>query len=492
MLNVVANSQYRNAVASGPCFDCGALIGAWTRRYRVSVLTVFAMLMVAQSTLLNAQTLAPNDRFAETKEQHDARMRWWREARFGMFIHWGLYAVPAGEYNGKRSERIGEWIMEWANIPRVEYEKFTRQFNPVKFDAKEWVRIAKDAGMKYIVITSKHHDGFALYDSKVSNYDIVDATPYHRDPIKALATEAKKQGLKFCFYYSILDWHYPAAYVDAPGKDPTAGNRTTKLKPGGKEEYLKYMQAQLRELITNYDPAVLWFDGEWQDWWTENDGKELYKFVRGLKPNIIINNRVGRGRQGMQGMNKTDQVYAGDFGTPEQQIPANGLPGIDWESCMTMNTTWGFKFYDDKWKSSETLIRNLIDIASKGGNYLLNVGPTAEGLIPAESVMRLSDMGHWMKTNGAAIYGTTASPFAKQLEFGRATSKPGRVYLHIFNWPGDGKLSVPAFGKTISRAYLLANPKQKLNISNSSNGAVLQVPANAPDPIATVIVLETN
>ncbi len=172
----------------------------------------------------------------ETKTQRDQRMRWWREARFGMFIHWGLYAVPAGEYNGKRSDRIGEWIMEWANIPRADYEKFAAQFNPVKFNAKEWVRIARDAGMKYIVITSKHHDGFAMYDSQVSKYDIVDATPYKKDPIKELAAEAKKQGLKFCFYYSILDWHYPAVYVDAPGKDPTAGNRTTKMIPGGKEE----------------------------------------------------------------------------------------------------------------------------------------------------------------------------------------------------------------------------------------------------------------
>jgi len=408
-----------------------------------------------------------------------------------MFIHWGLYAVPAGEYNGKRSERIGEWIMEWANIPRADYEKFTAQFNPVKFDAKQWVQIAKAAGMKYIVITSKHHDGFALYDSKVSNYDIVDATPYRRDPIKALAAEAKKQGLKFCFYYSILDWHYPSAYVDSPGKDPTAGNRTTKLKPGGKEEYLKYMQAQLRELITTYNPAVLWFDGEWQEWWTEADGKELYKFVRGLKPDIIINNRVGRGRQGMQGMSKTDQEYAGDFGTPEQQIPANGLPGVDWESCMTMNTTWGFKFYDDKWKSGQVLIRNLIDIASKGGNYLLNVGPTAEGLIPAPSVERLSEMGRWMKVNGQAIYGTSASPFAKQLEFGRATSKPGRVYLHVFDWPADGKLNVPTFGKSVTKAHLLVSPKQQLKITQTKDGVSLTVPAQAPDPIATVIVLET-
>ena len=428
----------------------------------------------------------------ETKAQHDQRMKWWREARFGMFIHWGLYAVPAGEYNGKRSERIGEWIMEWANIPRAEYEKFAPQFNPVKFDAREWVRIAKDAGMKYIVITSKHHDGFALYDSKVSNYDIVDSTPYRRDPIKALATEARRQGLKFCFYYSIVDWHHPTAYVEAPGKHPTAGNRTTKLKPGGKEEYLQYMKTQLYELITTYDPAVLWFDGEWQEWWTEEDGQELYKYVRSLKPDIIINNRVGRGRQGMQGMNKTDRQYSGDFGTPEQQIPANGLPGVDWESCMTMNTTWGFKFYDDKWKSSEQLIRNLIDIASKGGNYLLNVGPTADGLIPAPSVERLTEMGTWMKINGASIYGTTASPFATQLPFGRATSKPGRVYLHVFDWPSDGTLNVPAFGKQVKTAYLLTAPRNRLKITTGTDGISLQLPKQAPDPIATVIVLETS
>ena len=428
----------------------------------------------------------------ETKTQRDQRMRWWREARFGMFIHWGLYAVPAGEYKGQRSEHVGEWIMEWANIPRVEYEKFASQFNPVKFDAREWVSIAKNAGMKYIVITSKHHDGFAMYDSKISNYDIVDATPYHRDPIKELAAEAKKQGLKFCFYYSIVDWHYPAAYVDAPGKDPTAGNRTTKLKPSGKEEYLNYMQGQLRELITKYDPAVLWFDGEWQDWWTEADGKELYRYVRSLKPDIIINNRVGKGRQGMQGMNKTDQEYAGDFGTPEQQIPANGLPGVDWESCMTMNTTWGFKSYDDKWKSPEVLIRNLIDIASKGGNYLLNVGPTAEGLIPPASVERLAAIGAWMKVNGESIYGTTASPFPNQLEFGRATSKPGRVYLHVFDWPADGNLRVPRWSDTLARAYLLASPKESLTFTARDDGVSIHLPAKPIDPVATVVVVETK
>ena len=452
--------------------------------------TVTGALLIVSVFL--SSPLAAQQSFVETKAQRDERMRWWREARFGMFIHWGIYAVPAGEYNGKRSEKVGEWIMEWADIPRADYGKFATHFNPVKFDAKEWVRIAKDAGMKYIVITSKHHDGFALYNSKVSDYDIVDATPYRRDPIKELAAEAKKQGVKLCFYYSILDWHYPAAYVDAPDKDPTAGHSTTKLKSGGKDEYLKYMKEQLRELITTYNPAVLWFDGEWQDWWSENDGKELYRYVRSLKSDIIINNRVGRGRQGMQGISKTDQEYAGDFGTPEQEIPANGLPGVDWESCMTMNTTWGYKFYDDKWKSPEVIIRNLIDIASKGGNYLLNVGPTAEGLIPSPSVDRLAVVGKWMRVNGASIYGTTASPFPKQLEFGRATSKPGRVYVHVFDWPADGRLGLPTWDKTVTKAYLLATPGNSLKFDASADSVIVQLPARAVDPIATVVVLETK
>jgi alpha-L-fucosidase len=446
-------------------------------------------LVFATALLAVAMPQMPVAASPETPAERDARMAWWRDARFGMFIHWGLYAVPAGEYKGQRSKEIGEWIMSWANIPRAEYEHFAEQFNPVKFDAAAWVATAKNAGMKYIVITSKHHDGFAIYDSAVSDYDIVDRTPYKKDPVAELAAATKKAGLKFCFYYSIMDWHHPSQFVDAPGKDRTAGNHQNQMLPGQKPVYVAYMKAQLKELVTKYDPAVLWFDGEWGDWWTEEDGQDLYAYVRGLKPSIIINNRVGKGRKGMEGMNRTDREYSGDFGTPEQQIPANGIPGVDWESCMTLNDTWGFKAYDDNWKSTETLVRNLIDIASKGGNYLLNVGPTAQGEIPAASVERLAGMGKWMAVNGESIYGTTASPFTAQLAFGRATKKGDRLYVQVFDWPANGTLTLPSWGGTPKKAWLLAT-KADVPLKASTDGITLTVSGPAPDPIASVIVLE--
>jgi alpha-L-fucosidase len=422
--------------------------------------------------------------------ERDSRMAWWREARFGMFVHWGLYAVPAGEYKGRRAKDIGEWIMSWADIPRVEYETFATEFNPVEFDAAQWVRMAKNAGMKYIVITSKHHDGFSMFDSTVSPYTIVKSTPYAKDPMRALADEARRQGLKFAFYYSIMDWHHPSQYVDAPGKDPTAGDRQTKMRDGQKPAYVAYMKAQLKELITQYDPAVLWFDGEWVDWWTEEDGQDLYAYVRQLKPDIIVNNRVGKGRQGMQGMNRSDRTYAGDFGTPEQQIPASGLPGVDWESCMTMNDTWGYKSYDDNWKSPETLIRNLVDIVSKGGNYLLNVGPMATGEIPPASVERLAAIGRWMSVNGDAIHGTTASPFSTTPSWGRATRKPGTLYLEVFDWPTTGTLDVPPVAGTVRAAHLLARPAVALTVKQTAGGVTVTVPTAAPDAVASVVALD--
>jgi len=414
----------------------------------------------------------------------DERMEWWRDARFGMFIHWGLYAVPAGQW--KDREDHGEWIMNSGRIPVEEYEKFAQQFNPIKFDAKQWVSIAKNAGMKYIVITSKHHDGFCLWDSKVSNYDIMDATPFKRDVLKELSEACKKHGIRLCFYHSIMDWHHP----DAQGPFYPDYNTDRRSNPNFARYAENYLKPQLKELVVNYGPlGVLWFDGEWIPEWTEQQGKDLYKYVLGLQPDIIINNRVGKGRKGMEGLSKSEED-AGDFGTPEQQIPSKGLPGVDWETCMTMNDHWGYCRADENWKSTENLLQKLADIASKGGNFLLNVGPTSEGLIPQPSVERLAAVGEWMKVNGESIYGTTAGPFGK-VPWGRCTAKPGKLYLHVFDWPKDGKLEVAGLKNKVKKAYLLADTKNKLAVSREDDGnVVISVPEKAPDPIDTVVVLE--
>jgi alpha-L-fucosidase len=316
----------------------------------------------------------------------------------------------------------------------------------------------------------------------------VDASPYGKCLLKPLADECRKQGLKFCVYHSIMDWHHPGQM-----RPNDKSYNPTKATPGRKAEYLDYMKQQLKELLETCDPEVLWFDGEWCDWYTEEDASDVYRYLRKLKPQLIINNRVGKGRQGMEGLTKGAE-HAGDFGTPEQQIPATGLPGVDWESCMTMNDTWGYKSDDHNWKSSETLIRNLIDIASKGGNYLLNVGPTAEGLIPDASVERLRDMGRWMKANGESIWGTQASPFAKT-PWGRCTQKltdgGATLYLHVFQWPSDGQLLVPGLRNKVAGAYLLADAgKKALTTEAVESGVCVQVPSAAPDPNCSVVVLQ--
>jgi len=419
----------------------------------------------------------------ETPADRDQRMAWFRDARFGMFIHWGLYATPAGQWNGKKIGGIGEWIMNNAQIPVADYAKLAPQFNPTKFDAKQWARIAKDAGMKYVVLTSKHHDGFCLFDSKVSNYTITTASPFKRDIVKELAAAVNDQGLRMCFYHSIMDWHHPDAQSIAfPNYN---GGKSNSNFPRYVENYLK---PQVKELMTNYGKiGIMWFDGEWIADWKPDMGRDLYAFCRSIQPDVIVNNRVGKDRKGMAGMSEGPNA-AGDYGTPEQEIPPTGFPGLDWESCMTMNDTWGFKADDNNWKSSSTIIRMLIDCASKGGNLLLNVGPTAEGLIPQPSVERLAQVGKWMKANSESIYGATASPF-KKLAFGKCTRKPGKLYLHVFDWPENGALIVPMSTK-ITKAYLLADNTQTLQTAAAPNGQQITVPPSAPDPVASVIVLE--
>jgi len=413
-----------------------------------------------------------------------ARMAWWREARFGMFIHWGLYAVPAGEWNGKTS--YGEWILDSARIPVDQYEPLRDRFNPTRFNAAEWARMAKDAGVRYIVITTKHHDGFALFDSTVSDYDVM-ATPFKRDIMKELVEACRAAGLRIGWYHSIMDWHHPD-YLPRRGweKRPAQG--------ASFDRYVEYLKGQVRELLTTYGPIdVMWFDGQWEATWTHERGLDLYRYVRGLQPGIIVNNRVDKGG-GDFGLTR-DASFAGDFGTPEQEVPPTGLPGVDWETCMTMNDNWGYNSHDLNFKSTEQLIRTLVDVASKGGNLLLNVGPTGEGLFPQTSIERLADIGRWMKVNGEAVYGTTASPFPS-VSWGRVTQKPlpdgtTRLYLHVFNWPRTGKLAVQGLLSDPVRAFLVSDAaRTPLATSRDADAVVLSVPAAAPDAIDTVIALD--
>ena len=412
------------------------------------------------------------------------RLDWWRDARLGMFIHWGLYSVPAGAWQGATGH--AEWIRTTAHIPREQYEEFLGRFDPVDFDAEEWVLTAKRAGMKYIVITSKHHDGFCLFDSQETEWDVM-STPYGRDLLAQLADACRRHGLKMCWYHSIMDWHHPDYLPRRDWED---------WSPEGADfdRYVAYLRAQVTELLTNYgDIGIMWFDGEWERTWNHEYGQALYDLCRELQPNVIVNNRVDVGRGGMAGMT-TEGGYAGDYGTPEQEIPATGLPGVDWETCMTMNDHWGFNAADEQWKSSEELIEKLVDIASKGGNFLLNVGPTATGSFPAASVARLEAMGRWLDVNGEAIYGTQAGPF-EGLPWGRATSRTegGKttLYLSIFTWPADGVLFVPGLGRLPVGARALSRPDGPGLAFSSADGGV-RVTLDEGDRAATapVIALE--
>src|SRR4051812_2821510 len=423
----------------------------------------FLLVLVCILSPIVTQTARAATDEPETKEQRDARMKWWREARFGMFIHWGVYSVPAGVYKGEESKHIGEWIMRDFNIPVDEYAAYTKDFNPVKFNADEWVKLAKNAGMKYIVITSKHHDGFAMFHSGVSPYNIFDATPFKRDPLKELAEACAKNGVKLGFYYSqAQDWHHPggAAAKRNPDKNIDDRNHWDPKQQGSFDDYIKNVAVpQVKEILTNYGPiAVLWWDTP-----VDMTKERAEQFLPILKnqPDIITNNRL---------VTKVPEIR-GDTETPEQYIPATGMPGRDFEVCMTMNTTWGYKSFDHNWKSTETILRNLIDIASKGGNYLLNVGPTSEGVIPDPSKERLKQIGDWMKVNGDSIYGTSASPFRKYPFDGRVTMKGNKMFLHVFKWPSEPIKIVGITSPVKSATLLDGGAKLDVKSEKDSNGS---------------------
>lgn len=405
----------------------------------------------------------------------DQRMKWWREARFGLFIHWGLYAIPAGKWSDKTD--YGEWIRDSAHIPIHEYEKFQSQFNPTDFDADKWVKMAKAAGMKYIVITTKHHDGFNLFDSKYTTWS-VGHTPFHRDVMKELAAACQKEDMRIGWYHSIMDWHEPDYLPRRPWEEADRPVDGAKF-----DRYVKYLHDEVTQLLTDYGPiSVMWFDGQWEKTWNDKYGKPLYDLCRQLQPNVIVNDRVG------------NRGEVGDYGTPEQYIPDTGIPGKDWETCMTMNEHWGYNAYDTDWKSSKVLIRNLVDIASKGGNYLLNIGPTAQGDFPPEAVARLKDIGDWMSVNSDSIYDTQASVF-DALPWGRSTTRlngaTSTLFLQVFDWPKDGRLVVPAIANEAVSAKLLGS-STALPVTREGASLVVAVPATAPSDVCSTIALEVK
>lgn len=421
------------------------------------------------------------------RKAHTADMHWWKQARFGMFIHWGIYSQAAGYWHGKPIKGAGEWIMDKAHLTRKEYGTLAGQFDPVDFNADQWVKLARQAGMKYIVITAKHHDGFCMFRTRATRYNVVQNTPWHQDPLAQLAQACKKFGVRLGVYYSIQDWHsrytLPGRIVDGqPHWQPMRF-----ISNSGAEKYVHYMDRQVGEIIRQYHPSLLWFDnngtrswatpsGQHVAGWTRHDASQVFHFVRRIDPTVILNNRLGYG--------------FGDYKTPEQHIPPGGLPGA-WETCMTINWTWGYKRDDHHWKSVPVLITNLIQCASRGGNFLLNVGPTGKGIIPQPEVQRLLAVGRWLRVNGKAIYGSQRSPFAKVVPFGYATQKPGKIFLEVTRWPQQHPLLVPMRNK-IRQAYVLGFPQMKVKVRSSLHGQLLYLPGQAPEPVATVIVLKIS
>ena len=404
----------------------------------------------------------------------DDRMAWWWEARFGMFIHWGLYSVLEGSWGGR--DDYAEWIRNNAHIPIGEYEKLVGRFNPTAFDPDQWATMAHDAGMKYVTITTKHHDGFCLFDSRLTDC-CIRSTPFKRDIMRELSTAVRKRGLVQCWYHSIMDWHHPD-YL--PRRDWEAETRP--IGDARFSRYVQYLNGQVGELLSNYgEIGVLWFDGNWEGTWTHQLGQQLYDHCRAVQPRVIVNNRV----DGWSPVKEAKPL--GDFRTPEQEVPATGWPGVDWESCITMNDNWGYNAKDKHFKSTAQLIGLLTETASKGGNLLLNIGPRPDGTFPDESVQRLGEIGKWMDVNGGAIHGSTASPFAKAPC--RVTSQPGKLNLFITDW--SDAITLPGLKTPIAKAYLLADTtRAPLVALPTPDGMRIALPPKMPDPTCSVVVCE--
>ncbi len=429
---------------------------------------------LAASRLLSAAPVSPQP--APQPLSADARTQWFREARLGIFIHWGVYSVPAGEYKGRPIGWIGEWIMKQAPIPVAEYRAFARDFTASAYDPEAWADLIKESGARYTVITSKHHDGFSLYDSAVSDWDVAGDCPAPDDLLAPLAHAVRARGLKFGLYYSqAQDWTHPGGAImgkkaGEPGWDPA--------QTGDFDAYLRNIAApQTREILTRYQPDVLWWDTPVN---MNNERARPLHDLLALQPDIITNNRLGGD-------------FKGDTKTPEQHIPPRGFPVEMFEVCLTMNDTWGFKKNDQNWKSSRTIIRNLSDISSKGGNFLLNIGPDSAGRIPEPSVNILKDIGRWMKTNSEAIHATEAGPFPRRLPWGRVTQRRDddgstTLYLHVWDWPANGELLLPTLQTKPSSARILATGK-RASTKVANDGLHVRLHGDAPDADVSIVKL---
>jgi len=435
-------------------------------------------------TFLSCQTKTdhvPAGKIAQVDATDEQRLDWFRDAKFGMFIHWGPYSELAGEWNG-RQVPVGteaEWIMKQLKIPVSEYRKLAHQLNPVRFDAHQWVRLAKATGMKYIVITAKHHDGFAMYHSKVSSYNIVDWTPFKRDPLKELSQACADEGIKFCVYYSHREeWDHSGGYGNDWDYDNDWGDDF--YDHAKFESYLEEKaKPQVRELMTNYGPiGLVWFD---RGMYTPEQGKAFVKLVRDLQPATLINSRVGNYSQELIG----DYQSMGDNG-----MPPGGLKEY-WESAQTLNKTWGFSKFDTLWKSPETVIRNLVETVSRGGNLLLNIGPKGNGEIPVAIVKVFGKVGPWIERNAESIYGTTANPFG-ELPWGYCTVKGSKLYLFVRDWPQNGILTLPDLQNCVISANLLIDKIANLKVTKTANQTQISLPPKPADTPITVLVLNLD
>ncbi|MBO9154867.1 alpha-L-fucosidase [Chitinophaga sp. GCM10012297] len=423
-------------------------------------------------------------------KNHDARIAWWREAKFGCFIHWGVYSVPGGEWKGKKVGGYAEHLMRKEKIPREEYARqLIQTFNPVDFNADEWVRLIKDAGMKYLIITAKHHDGVAMYPSAIGNYTIGQSA-FKRDPMQELSAACKKYGIRFGFYYShAFDWEHP----DAPGNDWDYQNPGgDKNLYGGTNWYdhhpellpkaVKYVDEksipQIKELLLKYHPDIIWFDTPHKLPLSENI--RILKAIRETDQNVVVNGRLAR----------SSAVSFGDYKNtadrPAEFYPVEG----DWEAIPTTNESYGYSRYDNSHKPAPFFIRLIAKATARGGNLLMNIGPMGNGVIDPRDTVILHSVGQWLKTNGPSVYGATASPLPLQY-WGEVTKKGNKLYLHVFNWPANGKLVLGGMQGKIKGASLLASG-QTLRFKNNNSDWTFNVPAKAPDTVNTVIVLETK